>query len=85
MSSSQPKPSSNQDKISATRANIVKMAELLEQVADDIMDGETPEPAEATSQEESEEESPEDKVPAGMLAEIKNLYQKPDKQGRNKW
>jgi hypothetical protein len=85
MSSSQSKSSSDQNKRSATRANIVKMAELLEQVADGILDGETPEPAEAASKEESEEENPEDKITVGMLAEIKNLYQKPDKHGRNQW
>jgi hypothetical protein len=85
MSSSQPKSSSNQNKRSATHANIAKMAELLEQMADGISDRETLEPAEAASKEESGEEKPEDKIPVGMLAEIKNLYQKPDKQGRNQW
>ena len=85
MSSSQLKSSSNQNKRSATRANIIKMAELLEQMADGNLDGETPEPAEATSKEESVEGNPEDKVPVGMLAEIKNLYQKLDKQGRSQW
>ena len=85
MSSSQSKSSVNKNKRSATQTNIIKMAELLEQMADGILDGETPEPAEATSEDESGEEKPEDKIPAGMLAEIKNLYQKPDKQGRNQW
>jgi hypothetical protein len=85
MSSSQSKSSSNKNKRSATQANIIKMAELLELMSDGILDGETPEPAEATSEDESGEEKPEDKIPAGMLAEIKNLYQKPDKQGRNQW
>jgi hypothetical protein len=85
MSSSQSKSSSDQNKRSATRANIVKMAELLEQVADGILDEETPKPAKVTSKEESEEENPEDKITVGMLAEIKNLYQKPDKHGRNQW
>ena len=85
MSSSQSKSSSNQNKRSTTHASIVKMAELLELMADGILDEETPEPAEATTKEESEEEKSEDKIPAGMLAEIKNLYQKPDKHGRNQW
>jgi hypothetical protein len=85
MSSSQLKSSSNKNKRSATQTNIIKMAELLEQMAEGILDGETPEPAEVTSADESEEEEPEDKTPVGMLAEIKNLYQKPDKQGRNQW
>jgi hypothetical protein len=85
MSPSQPKSSSNKNKRSATQANIIKMAELLEQMADGVLDRETPEPAEAAPKDESGEGKPEDKIPTGMLAEIKNLYQKPDKQGRNQW
>jgi hypothetical protein len=85
MSSSQSKSSSNQNKRLATHASIVKMAELLELMADSILDGETPDPAEATSNEESEEEKAEDKIPVGMLAEIKNLYRKLDKFGMNQW
>jgi hypothetical protein len=85
MSPSQPKSSSNKNKRSATQANIIKMAELLEQMADGVLDRETPEPAEATPKDKGGEEKPEDKIPVGMLAEIKNLYQKPDKQGRNQW
>jgi hypothetical protein len=85
MSSSQSKSASNQNKRSTAHANIAKMAELLEQMADGILDGETPEPAEVTPKDESGQKKLEDKIPVGMLAEIKNLYQKPDKHGRNQW
>jgi hypothetical protein len=45
-------------------------------------------PAKAEEEEEemkSEKEEPVDNTPAGMKCDTKNLYQKPDKHGRNVW
>jgi hypothetical protein len=72
-------------KSAANQTTIMKMAELLEQMADGVFDEDKTEGAEATSEDGSKEEKPDEKIPTGMLAEIKNLYQKVDKQGRHQW
>ena len=84
-SSRDSKPASKDDKKSAvTQANIMKMAQLLEQMADGTFENDM-EDAGETPKDGTEEQKPEDKTPVGMLAEIKNLYQKVDKQGRPQW
>jgi hypothetical protein len=84
-SSHETKPGSkNVKKSAANQAHIMKMAELLEKMADGVFDEDITEDAEA-SLKDNKEEKLEDKIPAGMLAEIKNLYQKADKQGRHQW
>ena len=72
-------------KSSVAQANIMKMAQLLEQMAEDSFEEDTTGDADATSKDEVEEGKADDKIPTGMLAEIKNLYQKTDKQGRHQW
>src|SRR5437016_10088860 len=73
-------------KPAAQQAQIMKMAELLKQMADGTFDEDTTEEPDATpTADGSTAAKSEEKVPTGMLAEIKNLYQKTDKLGRHQW
>jgi hypothetical protein len=72
-------------KSAAHQSQIMKMAELLEQMADGVFDEDSTEDADTTPEDGSKEDKSEEKIPTGMLAEIKNLYQKVDKQGRHQW
>ena len=85
-SSHETKSGARQDRKSATaQAHLMKMAELLEKMVEGNFEQDTTEEAEAKPKDGGKEGSSEDKTPVGMLAEIKNLYQTLDSQGRHQW